>query len=72
MQLQLTSTEAFQKMGASLSQRSLPSGSKQELYSEAYLEKYVRHHTLTGHHATGTCKMGAASDSTAVVDPQLR
>lgn len=33
---------------------------------------YIKQSTLTLHHPVGTCRMGSLSDSTAVVDPQLR
>ncbi|CAL1547848.1 unnamed protein product, partial [Lymnaea stagnalis] len=32
----------------------------------------VKGRPINGHHISGTCKMGSASDITAVVDPQLR
>jgi choline dehydrogenase len=43
-----------------------------KITSDADLSAYGRavHHTV--YHPSGTCKMGAASDDTAVVDPQLR
>ncbi|RON47163.1 choline dehydrogenase [Pseudomonas frederiksbergensis] len=40
--------------------------------SDEALDAWARQVTETGYHASGTCKMGPASDSQAVVDPQLR
>jgi 5-(hydroxymethyl)furfural/furfural oxidase len=37
---------------------------------EDKLDELVRKHTIGGWHASGTCKMGAASDKMAVVDPK--
>ena len=39
--------------------------------SDAFWECFVRHDTKTVFHHSGTCKMGAAEDFTAVVDPNL-
>lgn len=36
------------------------------------LDVWARRTTETGYHAAGTCKMGPAEDSEAVVDPELR
>ena len=36
------------------------------------LERYVRQTAVTAHHPCGTCRMGAADDEGAVVDPELR
>ncbi|MDF0596293.1 GMC family oxidoreductase [Psychromarinibacter halotolerans] len=35
-------------------------------------EDYVRRNAATAHHPVGTCKAGAATDDTAVVDPAFR
>ncbi|WP_448108696.1 choline dehydrogenase [Pseudomonas azerbaijanoccidentalis] len=40
--------------------------------SDEALDAWARQVTETGYHASGTCKMGPASDLEAVVDPQLR
>ncbi|KAK3095685.1 hypothetical protein FSP39_017574 [Pinctada imbricata] len=40
--------------------------------SDPYWECLVRHLALTNYHPSCTCKMGAAEDKTAVVDPELR
>jgi 4-pyridoxate dehydrogenase len=40
--------------------------------SDADLEQYTRATAVTAHHPAGTCKMGPASDETAVVDAELR
>lgn len=72
LQLQLQNTDVFQRYGAELSPRGLPGERYGSLYSSEYLEHFVRHQTLTGHHATSTCKMGALSDPSAVVDPTLK
>lgn len=39
---------------------------------EAELERVVRGTVVTAHHPCGTCRMGAATDDSAVVDPALR
>lgn len=39
---------------------------------DAALERFIRSKVATTYHPVGTCRMGPASDSTAVVDPQLR
>ena len=77
LQFQLQNTECFSQIGAELSPLGLPElpGRPQHgasLYSDEYLERFVRSQTLTGHHPAGTCKMGAPSDPRAVVDRQLR
>ncbi|HWB50974.1 MAG TPA: choline dehydrogenase [Stellaceae bacterium] len=40
--------------------------------SDAALDAYIRATAATAHHPLGTCKMGAESDATAVVDTQLK
>lgn len=40
--------------------------------SDADIEAYIRGSLLTVHHPVGTCRMGVASDKTAVVDGELR
>jgi len=72
LQLQLTQTKTFERLAATPSQQMLPGFEKETMYSDSYLERYVRHHTLAGYHATGTCKMGRTNDPTSVLDPELR
>lgn len=40
--------------------------------SDAELDDYIRQHTNTAYHPSCTCRMGAATDPMAVVDPELR
>ena len=40
--------------------------------SDAQLLDFARHAGGTVFHCVGTCRMGAAADALAVVDPQLR
>ena len=42
------------------------------LDDDARLEEWVRENAFSGWHATGTCRMGAADDPDAVVDPHGR
>ncbi|RIV83460.1 hypothetical protein D2V17_12765 [Aurantiacibacter xanthus] len=43
-----------------------------ECQSDEQWDAYIRETGYTVHHPVGTCKMGAAGDSSAVVDPELR
>jgi len=40
--------------------------------SQADIDAFIRQTAWTVHHPLGTCKMGAASDETAVVDPEMK
>ena len=40
--------------------------------TQSELEAYVQRTAVTAHHPCGTCRMGPAADSGAVVDPELR
>jgi choline dehydrogenase len=43
-----------------------------DLESDDALDNWLLRSVRTSHHASGTCKMGPASDPMAVVDPELR
>lgn len=55
---------------AAWAQRELTPGA--EVVSDDALAEYVRRTANTVYHPAGTCRMGAADDRGAVVDPQLR
>ena len=40
--------------------------------SDAEIDAFIREHCESAYHPCGTCKMGAANDPTAVVDPECR
>lgn len=40
--------------------------------TDQYIEEYITQMTRVDYHPAGSCKMGALTDNTAVVDPQLR
>jgi choline dehydrogenase len=42
------------------------------LQSDAEIDEFIRQHCESAYHPTGTCKMGAVDDPTAVVDPECR
>ncbi|RCJ17974.1 choline dehydrogenase [Nostoc minutum NIES-26] len=61
---QLFDTSAFNEFGG----KEIAPG--ESVTSDAALESYIRSACSTGHHPSGTCKMG--TDPMAVVDPELR
>ncbi len=63
-------TPALQKYGAQPFLTKHPGCESLVLYSDEYLRCVVQTYTITSWHPSGTCKMG--SDSSAVVDPQLK
>ena len=72
MSIELTKTEALQNWGMEIN--TTPEEGCEELAfsSDEYWECVIRRHTGPENHQGGSCKMGPAGDSTAVVDPQLR
>ena len=61
----------MKELGTDLIKMKLSICSENDFRSDAYWECFTRHLTITGHHQSGTCKMGPDSDRSAVVDPQL-
>ena len=68
----LGKTNWFNMWELQLSNRTMPQCAKLGNWNEAAIECYVRQITLSGYSPVGTCKMGAAGDPSAVVDPLLR
>ena len=65
-------TRSMQSIGANFDQTKLSFCSQHEFRSDAYWECFVRHMAITIYHHSSTCKMGAETDPSAVVDPKLR
>jgi len=70
--LALSKTEAFQKVGSKFYDKIFPGCEGYTPWTNDYWRCFVRHFSSTVYHPVGTCKMGPSTDSTAVVDPQLR
>ncbi|XP_025194112.1 glucose dehydrogenase [FAD, quinone]-like isoform X1 [Melanaphis sacchari] len=65
-------TSPMRSLGAKILDTPLP-GCKQHVFdTDAYWKCSARQISYTIYHLSGTCKMGPASDPTAVVDPRLR
>ncbi|RLU15838.1 hypothetical protein DMN91_011594 [Ooceraea biroi] len=65
-------TENFQRLNARMNPNKIPSCAQFDSSSDQYWACHLRHHTLSIFHPVGTCKMGPASDPSAVVDARLR
>lgn len=70
--IKLSKTAAFQKFNSTLHDIPVPGCAHLQFNSDEYWRCATRHLTTTVHHQCGTAKMGPASDSEAVVDPELR
>ena len=68
----LVSAEALRNWDMTLNNNLLPQCEKYGNFTIPYIECFLRQITLSGNAPVGTCKMGAAGDPTAVVDPTLR
>ncbi|KAI5724823.1 hypothetical protein M8J77_007589 [Diaphorina citri] len=70
--IRMSETEPFQSIGSKLVDRPIPGCKHLPFGSDEYWVCCVKHLTMQTHHQCGTCKMGPATDPTAVVDPRLR
>jgi choline dehydrogenase len=68
----LGKTNWFNMWELQLSNKTTPQCAKLGNWNDASIECFVRQITLSGYSPVGTCRMGAAGDPTAVVDPILR
>ncbi|XP_077495210.1 glucose dehydrogenase [FAD, quinone]-like [Amblyomma americanum] len=70
--LRLVGMPALQELGARVWERPLPGCELYPFLGDEYLACAARSYTSTLYHPVGTCHMGRANDSRAVLDPQLR
>ena len=70
--LALSRTKAFQELGTRFYAKPFPGCEDYAVHTDEYWACFIRSYSQTDHHAVGTCKMGPASDPTAVVDARLR
>lgn len=70
--LALGRTKAFRQFGTRFYDKPFPGCEGFPMWSDQYLECWVRSYSVTLAHTAGTCKMGPNGDPTAVVDPLLR
>ncbi|XP_022646358.1 glucose dehydrogenase [FAD, quinone]-like [Varroa destructor] len=70
--ISLSQTPAFKAFDTKLWAEPIPGCEHYSSWSDEYLACMARTITSTIYHPVGTCKMGPAWDSNAVVDPELR
>ena len=70
--MELQNTEAFKRINATFVKPNILECDQFEELSDEYWNCFMRHFSYTIYHPSGTCKMGAQNDKTAVVDPRLR
>lgn len=68
----MANTEALRRLGAQVDTAPAEHCEQHAFGTEPYWRCLIRYHTRGENHHAGTCKMGPATDPTAVVDPQLR
>lgn len=68
----LVQTKAFSALQPKLHKIPIPSCKNHQFDSDDYWKCHARHLSFTIYHQSGTCKMGPASDPTAVLDHRLR
>lgn len=66
--MKLVETDAMKAAGAHLNAIHFPGCDNHVIFSDSYLECYVKHLTLTSYHPVGTCSMGVHS----VVDTSFK
>ncbi|XP_039754286.1 glucose dehydrogenase [FAD, quinone]-like isoform X1 [Pararge aegeria] len=62
----LLETDAMKSIGAHLNKNHFPGCEEYDLFSDLYLECYVKHLTLSSYHPIGTCSMGTDARQSVV------
>ena len=70
--LALNKMTAFQELGSEFYNATFPGCENEVLWTDPYWKCFIRHYSSTIYHPAGTCKMGKATDPTAVVDARLK
>ncbi|EEB16965.1 glucose dehydrogenase precursor, putative [Pediculus humanus corporis] len=65
-------TSSMRRLGAKFHQTPVYGCRHLQQFTDEYWECVIRQYTLTIYHMSGTARMGAPNDPTAVVDPRLR
>lgn len=72
MTRKLIETESLKAVGAHINNLPFPGCENFEMFSDLYLECYIKHLTLTSYHPVGTCTMGLPDSNKSVVDTSFR
>lgn len=72
LQISYLNTTAYKEKGGQFIDLPLPECDELGRGSDDYYRCYIRYFTNTCFHPAGTCKMGNSSDTTAVVDNELK
>ncbi|EDW06812.1 glucose dehydrogenase [FAD, quinone] [Drosophila mojavensis] len=70
--IRITQMPALQSLGTRLLDRPVPGCEDQRFGSDDYWRCSIRTMSYTLHHQVATCRMGPATDPTAVVSPELK
>ncbi|XP_045771476.1 glucose dehydrogenase [FAD, quinone]-like [Maniola jurtina] len=70
--INLVETDAMKAIGAQLNKIHFPGCEKFDIFSDVYLECYIKHLTLSSYHPVGTCSMGISESNQSVVDTSFK
>ncbi|XP_023941216.2 glucose dehydrogenase [FAD, quinone] [Bicyclus anynana] len=70
--IKLVETDAMKAIGGHLNEKHFPGCENYDIFSDLYLECYVKHLTLSSYHPVGTCSMGPRESKSSVVDTSFK